>query len=314
MAAPAAAPIAALPAAGAASGAAAASGQAPAPTVSSAPVVAVPATAASAPPPAAEAAPVLPPVTPVNNGASLQAVQMAHRAPLWKPAPGIRWQWQESGDLDVQIAAELFIVNLQQTPASTIEALHAAQRKVICSFHAGIVDPTVAEAGSLSLAVAGSKVDEKQELRWLDIRNPAVQGWVEKQLEQARDKRCDGVLPNGLDGYTVNSGYPLSAQEQLTFNRWLADAAHARQLSVGLRNDSEQARSLQAKFDWALNEQCFEYGECNAYQPFIAAGKAVLGVEYQGESSDFCPKANALKYDWLKKNTGLDAFRVACRP
>jgi len=32
-------------------------------------------------------------------------------------------------------------------------------------------------------------------------------------------------------------------------------------------------------FDWALNEQCFEFDECDLLDPFVAAGKAVFGVE-----------------------------------
>jgi hypothetical protein len=45
----------------------------------------------------------------------------------------------------------------------------------------------------------------------------------------------------------------------------------------------------------------------------VAAGKAVFGVEYEGSPSSFCPRANALNFDWLKKNLSLDAARVACR-
>ena len=49
-----------------------------------------------------------------------------------------------------------------------------------------------------------------------------------------------------------------------------------------------------AAFDWALNEQCYEYGECSAYTQagsFISAGKAVFDVEYG--SAPNCPQANA---------------------
>jgi hypothetical protein len=34
-------------------------------------------------------------------------------------------------------------------------------------------------------------------------------------------------------------------------------------------------------FDFALNEQCFQYNDCAPLLPFIKAGKAVFQVEYE---------------------------------
>ena len=32
--------------------------------------------------------------------------------------------------------------------------------------------------------------------------------------------------------------------------------------------------------DWALNEECNQFGECGGYSVYIAANKAVFQVEY----------------------------------
>jgi hypothetical protein len=45
----------------------------------------------------------------------------------------------------------------------------------------------------------------------------------------------------------------------------------------------------------------------------VAAGKAVFGVEYELDPVNFCPQANALNFDFLKKDWELDAWRLACR-
>ena len=82
---------------------------------------------------------------------------------------------------------------------------------------------------------------------------------------------------------------------------------------MGLKNDLEQVSELLGDFDWALNEQCFEYDECDLLDPFVAAGKAVLGVEYTGDPATFCPLANAKGFSWLKKNLDLDAWRIDCQ-
>ena len=70
---------------------------------------------------------------------------------------------------------------------------------------------------------------------------------------------------------------------------------------------------LEPHFDWALNEQCVQYEECERLLPFVAAGKAVFGVEYTADPVRFCPRVNALDFDWLGKDLDLGARRVPCR-
>jgi hypothetical protein len=84
-------------------------------------------------------------------------------------------------------------------------------------------------------------------------------------------------------------------------------------LSAALKNDLGQVKALLPYFDYAVNEQCFQYKECSLLLPFIAAGKPVFEVEYQLAPAKFCPKANALGFNSLRKNLSLDAYRVACR-
>ena len=133
------------------------------------------------------------------------------------------------------------------------------------------------------------------------------------RLDLAVSKGCDGVEPDNVDGYANDSGFPLTGDDQLRYNRWLARQAHQRGLSVGLKNDLGQVADLVDDFDWALNEQCFQYDECDQLLLFFAKNKAVFGVEYQGRPEDFCPRANSMNFDWLKKKIDLDAWRISCR-
>ena len=97
------------------------------------------------------------------------------------------------------------------------------------------------------------------------------------------------------------------------FNRWLAAEAHAQRLSVALKNDLDQIPQLVGAFDWAVNEQCNQYSECDRLLPFVTAGKAVMEIEYSGSTATFCPAANARNFNAIKKKLSLDAYRVACR-
>ena len=75
----------------------------------------------------------------------------------------------------------------------------------------------------------------------------------------------------------------------------------------------DQIPDLLPHFDWALNEQCFQYDECETLLPFIQAGKAVFNVEYELDSSEFCDRANAFNFNSLKKHLELDPRREPCR-
>jgi hypothetical protein len=221
----------------------------------------------------------------------------------WRPAPGTTWQYVDMYDID-----------LFDTPQTTIDTLHGAGRIVVCYFSAGSYEEWRDDAGDLPVAALGNNLDGWPGERWLDVRNAGVRNVMKSRLDLAVTKRCDAVEPDNVDGYDNNPGFPLTASDQLEYNRFLATEAHARGLSIGLKNDLAQVPQLVGHFDWALNEECFAYNECADLTPFIAAGKAVFSVEYGAASlaDTVCPQASALGFDTLIKKLDLDVWRVAC--
>jgi hypothetical protein len=235
------------------------------------------------------------------------------RGARWTPAPGISWQWQLSGALDLSVDAALYDIDLFDATAATVAALHARGRHVVCYLDAGTYEPGRPDSGAFPASVLGAAVEGWPGERWLDIRRLDVLGPIlERRLDLCREKGFDGVEPDNVDAYANSSGFPLSAADQLAFNRFVASAAHARGLSVGLKNDLDQAAALEPDFDWALSEQCYEYRECDALQPFARAGKAVLIAEYELEPAAFCAQARAAGYSAIHKRLDLDAWRQAC--
>jgi len=233
---------------------------------------------------------------------------------VWRPVPGVTWQWQLSGVVDTSVDVDMYDIDLFDTSRSTIDRLHADGRIVICYFSAGSLENWRPDAGSFPASVVGSPLDGWAGERWLDVRRIDLLAPVMRaRLDLAVSKRCDGVEPDNVDAYQNDSGFPLSPADQLAYNRFLAAEAHARNLSIGLKNDLGQASQLVNDFDWALNEECFQYDECDLLDVFVTSGKAVFGVEYQGDESSFCHRANAKHFSWLKKRLTLDAWQVACR-
>lgn len=235
------------------------------------------------------------------------AIQPApERGEIWQPAPGTTWQWQLSGDVNTDYDVTMYDVDLFDTPPETIDRLHADGRTVICYFSAGSWENWRADADRFPDEVLGRNLAGWPGEKWLDIRQlAALAPIMQARLDMASAKGCDGVEPDNVDGYANASGFPLSYDDQLVYNRWLAGEAHRRQLSVGLKNDLEQVPDLVADFDWALNEECFNYDECDLLLPFIEASKAVFGVEYEGRREEYCPPATTMRFSWLTKSLEL---------
>jgi len=235
----------------------------------------------------------------------------------WQPhvSEKLTWQWQlNDGDIDTSFAVDMYDVDLFDVSTATIQELHQQGRKVVCYFSAGSWEEWREDAGDFPEAVKGNDLEGWPGEKWLDIRSADLHPIMQNRLDLAKTKGCDGVEPDNIQGYLSwnDTGFPLTAVDQLTYNRWLVTEAHSRNLSIGLKNDIDQIDDLVADFDWALNEQCYQYNECDGYQTFIANDKPVFGVEYNLEPADFCPQANSSGYSWLKKNYNLDAWRYGC--
>jgi hypothetical protein len=199
----------------------------------------------------------------------------------WKPSAGATWQWQLSGTLNTSYNVDVYDVDLVDTSAVTIAQLKSAGRRVVCYFSAGSFENWRPDAGKFTTADKGANLDGWPGERWLDIRSANVRQIMSARLDLAKAKGCDGVESDNIDGYTNATGLPLQAGDQLDYNRFLADQAHARGLAIGLKNDVDQLAQLEPYFDFAVNEQCNEYAECGGYSVFIARGKPVFNAEYK---------------------------------
>lgn len=208
----------------------------------------------------------------------------------------------------------MYDIDLFENSASVVSTLHAAGRKAVCYVSVGTYEPYRPDAAKFPAAVKGKALDGWPDEVWLDIRRWDVLGPIfEARFDLCKSKGFDAVEPDNVDAYTNESGFPLTYNDQLTFNRRIADIAHARGLAVALKNDLDQVADLVGNFDFALNEQCFRFRECAVLSTFVNAGKAVFNVEYERKPEQFCSQANSMNFNSLYKNVELDAFRVACR-
>jgi endo-alpha-1,4-polygalactosaminidase (GH114 family) len=237
----------------------------------------------------------------------------------WRPQPGTSWQWQLAGAIDTSLDVAMYDIDLFNASAAVIGELHGAGRIVICYFSAGSREDWRSDAGAFAPADYGKPLQGWPGENWLDIRSANVRAIMKQRLDLAVEKQCDGVEPDNVDGYANDSGFALTETDQLEFNRFIATQAHARGLSVGLKNALELIPQLEPDFDWALDEECLAFDECTALAPFLAADKAVFHVEYvdspaegAAKQSSVCGDATIQGFSSLIKTWDLDAWRLAC--
>ncbi len=233
----------------------------------------------------------------------------------WHPAPNLSWQWQLDEDIDTSFEADVYDIDLY-APQSVINDLHARGVKIICYISVGSWEDKRPDAGQFPPEVLGRDYEGWPGERWLDIRRiDLLSPIMQARLDLCRAKGFDGVEPDNIEIYTNRTGFPLTYQDQLTYARWLVEAAHTRGLAIGLKNAPEMVTDSLALFDFAITEDAFYYNWADKLLPFIAAGKPVFAAEYTDMDVDFnaaCSWGREHNVNFILKNRILTAYRVIC--
>jgi len=254
---------------------------------------------------------------------------------VWVPEPGTTWQWQITGVVDESLDVEMYDIDLFDAApagieigegsgvfteagpnAGVIERLHARGIVVICYVDTGSREEYRPDAALFPEAALGNSVRGWRGERWLDIREASRPLWTHlmwARFDLAVQLGCDGVEPDQNNPIGNAPGFPITFADQKNWYLEVAAQAHARGLSVGQKNGIETTDAdTIAAFDWNLNEECFQYHECDALDPVIAAGKAVFSTEYKGKPKKFCPELNARGFSTLRKKLSLGAWLRPC--
>jgi hypothetical protein len=217
--------------------------------------------------------------------------------PAGAPRPEATFQWQLSGyPPDLSVDAEVYDLDLFETTDAELAELQSRDDvTTVCYFSAGTYEEFRDDADGFPEELRGEPLPDHPDERWLDVRAiDELAPVIEARLDRCAERGFDAVEMDNVDAYANDSGFDLTPEDQLEFNRWLADAARERGLSPGLKGTAELAGDLVDDFDWALVEQCIQYEECEQFRPFVDDGKAVFVVEYEGDEDEVCRAASEL--------------------
>jgi len=222
-------------------------------------------------------------------------VKNAVASSWWKPtaSSSITWNWIIGNvPTATPVPPAVYDIDGFDNPATTVTAIHNAGGKAICYIDVGTYEPGRSDDSLIPTADQGAGVDGWPGEKWLNIAD--VKGLtpvVQDRMNLCKSKGFDAIEPDNIDGYTNTTGFPLTAAQQITYNTFLATTAHGLGLSIGLKNDVDQTSQLVGSFDWALDEECNAFSECNTLAPFTAANKAVFNAEYTSDNettAKFC--------------------------
>jgi hypothetical protein len=230
----------------------------------------------------------------------------------WVPAPrdALDIQLTTPFQLQLQRKGGVVALGLDDTSINRLQALKTRGVRTICVVNAGAWENWRPDAGAFDQRLIGASYAGWRGERWLDIRaQDALRPLLTRRLDLCRSKGFDGVLYRNVDGYAHRTGFPLTAADQLAYNRWLAAEAHSRDLAVGGMNALELAPELVKVVDFVVSEGCFEADACQALLEYRRADKAAYVVEYTNvrrKMDAYCTAAAELDLQLIFKAKSLN--------
>jgi len=231
------------------------------------------------------------------------------------------WNWQLLGDLNSSYEADVYVVDMfAQLTDNSIPEIKAQGRDVLCYFSAGTYEPWRPDIALFEGLDLGNPHIGYPSERWLDVREDQVSKIMANRMDIAKKIGCDGVELDNVDAFVNDNGFGLTQNDALVFSRVLANEAHKRGLAVALKNNVELVTEVVDYFDIIINEQCFQYNECEGYLPFIEAGKPMFNAEYTAEHIEdpvareaLCQISRGFQFQTLFLPLELDgSFRLSC--
>ena len=235
------------------------------------------------------------------------------------PSGVVRWDLQlgAGGDSDVTVPAGVKVLDVDgfSISASKVSQLNVQGVYTLCYLDVGSYEPSRPDSNQYP-----ASLKLQQDPNWpgeyfldvTDVFKPSsvLATILTNRLEMCKDKGFSAIDPDNLQNDENIVGGRITVQQQIDFNGWVADQAHARGLAVFQKNGPDKimlrdwtGKMMVEKFDGILNEQCQQYGECVALSEYSKRGKLVLNIEYNATLD--CALSASLKINSLKRDLGL---------
>jgi hypothetical protein len=253
------------------------------------------------------------------------------------------WLWELSNPLNVKNAKELgtddklpdggaapdpviYDIDAIINPASTVAALHAMGKHVVCYIEVGAAGNyySASDEGITTTyfdqfkaaGMLGAKVSGWPE-QFLNIDAPAMLSIVESMIDQqCAAKGFDAVETDIDEEYASPNGFGLTQADEIQYMTSLADYIHGLGLGWWIKTPDDTgddyATVMEPLADAVLTEQCNQYSTCEALSAYVGH-KTVFNAEYHVKAAQFCPNDAALGFNGAEFNVNLTGVRNPCR-
>lgn len=235
------------------------------------------------------------------------------------PAGSVAWDWQIGASSEANIVTptgvKLMDVDGFGTSAAKVTELNAKGIYTVCYINAGSYQPSLPDSDQYP-----SYLKIQADPNWpgeyfLDVTdvfkaNSVLATILNNRLKMCADKGFAALEPDNLQNDENVSGGLITTQQQIDFNGWIADRAHAYGLAVFQKNGPDKilltdrtGKMMVEKFDGILNESCQQYSECGPLAEYVKRGKLALNTEYSGTLD--CMLSNSLNINSIKRDLYL---------
>ena len=208
------------------------------------------------------------------------------------------------------------------TAQETVEHFKSQGIIVLAHISVGTYEDWRPDEGLFPSSVLGNEVSGFSGEKWLDIRQiDELSPIMEARFDMIQGKGFNGIAANNIDGYELYdaTGFPLEAENAISYCTMLSVLAYERGLSIGQRNGLSLVDELIDYYDWILIEEALPYNEYESALPYITQNKAVFAIEYQGQigPADFwdqvCPIYSPIQISAiLKEDYSLEESTFYC--
>eukprot|EP00122_Pirum_gemmata_P017923 Pgem_evm1s16797 len=221
----------------------------------------------------------------------------------------IKEEKAKDSNLDQNIQVDVVTVDLFDTDETVIKQYKDHGILVVCYINSGSIEKWRKDykKNPESFNVLGLGKVKNWDETWLDITNlQSLKRLMKPRWQLAKEKRCDAIESDNIDCFSndeckryIKDKYSIDddevVQHQKRYIEWQLRFAHKLGLAIGMKNAVELVNDYVDQYDFAINENCFEYEECNLLKAFSDHGKAVLGttspVKDLGKRNQVCENA-----------------------
>lgn len=187
---------------------------------------------------------------------------------------------QLQGHVEIRPDYDVYFLDGFDNTKKKLTNIEEMGKTSICYLSAGSYENWREDRSKFNKEVIGKPLGEWPGEFWLDIRSENVKNIMRSRIQYMAEKGCQGLDPDNVNVHIQNSGFDITREDQIEYNKFLAKEIQKNGMKAGLKNALDLIPELVDHYDFSVNEECHVYNECNKLQPFVDANKPVYNIEY----------------------------------